>query len=64
MKTKGRYSAPFCLSRSKRTEQDWDIIESHSMVWNSNYATTIFRIIREYDQMKKWAMYNMRGTSR
>ena len=61
---KGRYNAPFCLSRSKRNEQVWDIIESHSLVWNANYASTIFRIVKEYDQMKKWTIYNMRGTDR
>ncbi len=49
----------FCLSKSKRNANDWDIIESHSNIWNIPTAQTIFRIVREYNQMKKWAMYNM-----
>ena len=49
----------FCLSKSKRNAIDWDIIESHSNVWNIPTSQTIFRIVREYNQMKKWAMYNM-----
>jgi len=44
--------------------EDWDIIEDHSNTWNIPTAQTIFRIAREYNQMKKWAMYNMRGTDR
>ena len=54
----------FCLSKSKRNKEDWDIIEDHSNTWNIPTAQTIFRIAREYNQMKKWAMYNMRGTDR
>ena len=49
----------FCLSKSKRNSIDWDIIEDHSAVWNIPTAQTIFRIVREYNQMKKWAMYNI-----
>ena len=54
----------FCLSKSKRNMEDWDIIEDHSNIWNIPTSQTIFRIVREYNQMKKWAMYNMRGTDR
>jgi hypothetical protein len=48
----------FCLSKSKRHAPEWDIFEDHSAVWNLPMSQTIFRIAREYDQMKKWAMYN------
>lgn len=54
----------FCLSKSKRNLSDWDIVEDHSAVWNLPTSQTIFRIIREYDQMKKWSMYNMNQLSK
>lgn len=43
---------------------DWDIIEDHSAVWNLPVSQTIFRIAREYNQMKKWAMYDMHRTGK
>ena len=47
-----------CLSVSKRNQDAWDIIDSYSMEWNVAYAQAIFRITREYRQMKKWTIYN------
>jgi hypothetical protein len=48
----------FCLSKSKRSMEEWDIIEDHSAVWNMPTSQTIFRIVREYNQMKRWQMFN------
>jgi hypothetical protein len=47
-----------CLSVSKRNKRTMDMVESYSLQFNLNTAQTIFRIIREYDQMKKWSYYN------
>lgn len=38
--------------------EEWDIIEDHSAVWNMPTSQTIFRIVREYNQMKRWQMFN------
>jgi len=35
-----------------------DIVDDYSMQFNLNTAQTIFRIVKEYDQMKKWSIYN------
>ena len=42
-----------CLSVSKRHEQDWEIVEDYSTEWNTPYTSTIFRIVREFDRIKK-----------
>ena len=42
-----------CLSVSKRHEQDWEIVEDYSTEWNTPYTSTIFRIVREFDRVKK-----------
>ena len=63
MKTSNEPRA-FCLSKSKRHMDDWDIIEDHSAVWNLPVSQTIFRIAREYNQMKKWAMYDIHRTGK
>jgi len=43
----------FCLSKSKKNRQEWEKVEDYSLEWNANYAQTIFRIVREYDNYKK-----------
>ena len=35
-----------------------DMVEDYSLQFNLNTAQTIFRIVREYDKMKKWSYYN------
>lgn len=50
-------SRAFCLSKSKRHSEDWDLIENYSMAWNVPVSQAIFRLAREHNQMKKWAMY-------
>ena len=47
-----------CLSVSKRNQRTMDMVEDYSLQFNLNTAQTIFRIVREYDQMKKWSYYN------
>jgi len=47
-----------CLSVSKKNQRVMDMVEDYSMQFNLNTAQTIFRIVREYDQMKKWSYYN------
>jgi hypothetical protein len=47
-----------CLSVSKRNKRTMDMVEDYSLQFNLNTSQTIFRIVREYDQMKKWSYYN------
>lgn len=47
-----------CLSVSKRNQRFMDIVDDYSMKFNLNTAQTIFRIIKEYDQMRQWSYYN------
>jgi len=47
-----------CLSVSKRNQPFMDMVEDYSHQFNLNTAQTIFRIVKEYDQMKKWSIYN------
>jgi len=47
-----------CLSVSKKNQRVMDMVEDYSLQFNLNTAQTIFRIVREYDQMKKWSYYN------
>jgi len=47
-----------CLSVSKRNKPFMDMVEDYSLQFNLNTAQTIFRIVKEYDQMKKWSIYN------
>jgi hypothetical protein len=47
-----------CLSVSKRNKPFMDMVEDYSLQFNLNTAQTIFRIVKEYDQMKKWIIYN------
>ena len=49
-----------CLSVSKRNKPFMDMVEDYSLQFNLNTAQTIFRIVKEYDQMKKWNIYNRR----
>lgn len=42
-----------CLSVSKRNKKMLDIVDDYSLEWNLDKAPTIFRIIREYDKLKK-----------
>ena len=46
-----------CLSVSKRNQDTWDIIDSYSMEWNIPYAQAVFRMAREYKQMKNWSVF-------
>jgi hypothetical protein len=48
-----------CLSVSKKNKRVLDMVEDYSLQFNLNTAQTIFRIVREYDQMKRWSYYNM-----
>ena len=47
-----------CLSVSKRNKPFMDVVEDYSLQFNLNTSQTIFRIVKEYDQMKKWSIYN------
>lgn len=47
-----------CLSVSKKNQRVMDMVEDYSLQFNLNTAQTIFRIVREYDKMKKWSYYN------
>ena len=47
-----------CLSVSKKNQRVMDMVEDYSLQFNLNTAQTIFRIVREYDQMKRWSYYN------
>ena len=47
-----------CLSVSKKNKNALDIVEDYSLVFNLNTSQTIFRIVREYDKMLKWNIYN------
>lgn len=42
-----------CLSVSKRNKKMLDIVDDYSLEWNLDKAPTIFRIIKEYDNLKK-----------
>jgi hypothetical protein len=35
-----------------------EMVEDYSLLYNLNTAQTIFRIVREYDKMLKWNIYN------
>ena len=47
-----------CLSISKKNEDAQDIAESWAASWDMDFATGLWRIVREYDQMKRWSIYN------
>lgn len=53
-----------CLSVSKRNEDAWDLIDGYSLEWGVPYAQAIFRMAREYEQMKRWSIYNLGRTQR
>tara|TARA_B000000557_G_scaffold257079_1_gene249998 strand:+ start:658 stop:831 length:174 start_codon:yes stop_codon:yes gene_type:complete len=42
-----------CLSVSQRNMKTLDVVDDYSLEWNTDFASTIFRIIREYDKEKK-----------
>jgi hypothetical protein len=46
-----------CLSVSKKNQRVMNMVEDYSLQFNLNTSQTIFRIVREYDQMKKWSFY-------
>ena len=46
------------LSVSKRNKTPMEMVEDYSLLYNLNTAQTIFRIVREYDKMLKWNIYN------
>ena len=52
-------SRAFCLSKSKRNMDAFDLIEDYSASWNVPTAQAVFRIVREYNQMKRWTIYNL-----
>jgi len=54
----------FCLSKSKKNMEAWDIIESYALLWGVPNAQAIFRMAREYNQMKRWSVYNIEGMQR
>ena len=47
-----------CLSVSKKNKRVMDMVEDYSLQFNMNTSQTIFHIVKEYDQMKKWSYYN------
>jgi len=51
-------SRTMCLSVSKRNKTAMEMVEDYSMIFNLNTSQTIFRIIRDYDKMIKWNIYN------
>jgi len=56
MKTKEPRSK--CLSVSRSNQDADDIIDSYSLRWNIPYSQAVFRMAREYNQMKQWTVYN------
>lgn len=46
-----------CLSVSKRNQPFLDIVDDYAVEFNLPVSSTIFRIIKEYDQMKKRTYY-------
>lgn len=52
-------SRAFCLSKSKRNMDAFDLIEDYSATWNMPMSQTIFRMAREYNMMKRWSIYNL-----
>ena len=47
-----------CLSVSKRNKDLMQVVEDYSLQYNLPTSATIFRIIREHDEMTKWEIYN------
>ncbi len=46
------------LSISKKNQDAENIIEDYSNKWGMPFSQTVFRIAKEYDQMRAWAFYN------
>ena len=46
------------LSISQKNESAENIIEDYSNKWGCPFSQAVFRIAREYDQMKAWSFYN------
>jgi len=46
-----------CLSVSKRNQPILEMLDEYSVEFNLPVSGTIFRIVKEYDQMKKWTYY-------
>ena len=46
-----------CLSVSRKNQDAKDIVESWAMNWNMDLAPAFWRIVREYDMMKRWTYY-------
>ena len=42
-----------CLNISKRNEKYVDLIDTYADEWDQSRATTIFRIVREYHQLRE-----------
>jgi len=42
-----------CLNISKRSEKYLDIIDTYAEEWDLPRSATIFRIIREYNQLRE-----------
>jgi len=61
-----QYAEPIttCLYVSKDNQRKRDIAENWSAVWGMNLSSTIWRIVDEYDQMKKWSIYDHRRTEK
>ena len=55
---KKQESRAFCLSKSKRNMEAWNIIESYALEWGVPNSQAIFRIVREYDKFKKVTLEN------
>jgi hypothetical protein len=51
-------SRSMCLSVSRKNKTVLDMVEDYSLQFNLNTSQTIFRIVREYDQMKRCRYYN------
>tara|TARA_X000001382_G_scaffold56513_1_gene38684 strand:- start:487 stop:678 length:192 start_codon:yes stop_codon:yes gene_type:complete len=49
----GNDRGALCLYVSRRNMNVIDIIEDYSLEFNLGLAPTIFRIVREYDELKK-----------
>ena len=57
-----------CLNISKRNEKYLDIIDTYADQWDLPKSTTIFRIVREYHQLREakvlWMSTNIQEEER
>ena len=47
----------FCLNKSKRHQQDWEIIEDLALEWNTTPTDAVFRSVREFKKFREKALF-------